>query len=245
MIPFYIGYDSREDVVYQVARMSLSQTPQANVIPIVQDALRAHRIYTRERDSRAATDFSLTRFLVPYLAGQEHEWAIFADCDFLFTRDVLKALEPFLDDSKAVMVVKHDYEPRTLTKMGGVTQHMYRRKNWSSFIVWNLRHEANDVLDASVVNSAEPSWLHQFQWLDNEEIGELPADFNFLVGEYQPQEDASIEEPTPRTPTCLHYTLGIGPYVPPVQDYAKLWESYRRKLVGWKHLSPEPMRAVQ
>jgi lipopolysaccharide biosynthesis glycosyltransferase len=245
MIPFYIGYDSREDVVYQVARMSLQQTPLANVIPLVQDSLRAHRIYTRERDSRAATDFSLTRFLVPYLAGNEHDWAIFADCDFLFTRDVCAALEPCLDDSKAVMVVKHDYQPKNRTKMGGLPQYTYPRKNWSSFIVWNLRHEANDALDASVVNSADPSWLHQFQWLDESEIGALPLDFNFLVGEYDPIEDPSIEEPTKRTPTCLHYTLGIGPYVPPVQDYAKLWESFRRKLTTWRYVDAEPMRAVQ
>lgn len=245
MTPFYIGYDSREDIVYQVARMSLAKSPQANVIPLVQDSLRAHRLYTRERDSRAATDFSLTRFLVPYLASGTGPWAVFADCDFLFTRDVLAGLEPYLDESKAVLVVKHDYEPRSTTKMGGLTQFKYPRKNWSSFIVWNLLHEANDALDASVVNTADPSWLHQFQWLDDHEIGDLPIDFNFLVGEYEPDEKADGEEVTSMTPTCLHYTLGIGPYVPPVQDYAKLWEAHRRRFLSWKYAEAEPMRAVQ
>lgn len=243
---FYIGYDRREDIVYHVAKASLlNTTPGALVTPLVQDSLRAHRIYTRAKDERAATDFSLTRFLVPYLS-KHSGWAVFVDCDFLFTRNVLSVLEPLLDDSKAVMVVKHDYQPRTRSKMGGLTQHTYPRKNWSSFIAWNLGHEANDSLDAGVVNSADPSWLHQFMWLDDSEIGDLPVDLNFLVGEY-PISDGEVDvtSPTQRTPTCLHYTLGIGPYAPPVPDYAKLWEEQRKKFTRSASFSAESMRAVQ
>jgi hypothetical protein len=240
---FYLGYDAREDVVYQVARASLLQSG-VNVIPLVQDSLRAHRIYTREVDRRAVTDFSLTRFMVPYLeSGTENEWSFFADCDFLFTRDLSERLDALLDDRFAVMVVKHDYQPRNPTKMGGLVQHRYPRKNWSSFIAWNLKHEANKALDIGVVNAADPSWLHQFQWLDDNEIGALPLDFNFLVGEYEPIEKNSetLIKVTNLTPTCLHYTLGIGPYVPPVKDYAALWEAYRQKLPEMT----EPMRRIQ
>jgi lipopolysaccharide biosynthesis glycosyltransferase len=244
---WYMGYDRREDVVYQVARLSLLNTPGVHIIPLVQDSLRAHRIYTREDDRRAATDFSLTRFLVPYLElGSEHQWAIFSDCDFLFTRDLTSLMNDFLNPDYAVMVVKHDYTPRTNTKMGGVMQFRYPRKNWSSFIAWNLKHESNKALDVDVVNAAEPSWLHQFQWLDDSEIGDLPVDFNFLVGEYEPLEDSEkVVKPTSKTPSCLHYTLGIGPYVPPVKDYAALWEDNRKRLMSGKLESAEPMRSVQ
>ena len=241
-----MGYDAREDLVYQVARASLLQTPGVEVIPLVQDSLRAHRIYTRDVDRRAATDFSLTRFLVPYLAGTEDQWVFFSDCDFLFTRDLGQALPEHLDDSKAVMVVKHRYQPKTFTKMGGMQQFPYPRKNWSSFIAWNLHHEANQTLDAAVVNAAEPGWLHQFQWLDDAEIGELPQQFNFLVGEFTPEQGAdTLTAPTSRTPTCLHYTLGIGPFVPPVKDYEPLWNEYRKKYQGSKHVECEPIRSVQ
>lgn len=240
---FYIGYDRREDIVYRVAKATLlATTPGACVVPLVQDSLRAHGIYTRPRDERASTDFSLTRFLVPYLA-QNSGWVVFVDCDFLFTRDVTKNLEKWLDDSKAIMVVKHNYEPKTNTKMANNIQYPYPRKNWSSFIAWNLGHEANASLDASVVNSADPSWLHQFQWLDEAEIGELPIDFNFLVGEYEPldRDCTTLIKPTDMTPTCLHYTLGIGPFVPPVQDYAALWEEKRKSL---SREITEPMRGI-
>jgi hypothetical protein len=39
-------------------------------------------LFTRERDAKQATDFSFTRFLVPYLCGFQG-WAIFMDCDVL------------------------------------------------------------------------------------------------------------------------------------------------------------------
>lgn len=237
-LPVWIGFDRKEEEVYRVASASLQNTtPQAAVMPLVQDLLRAHGYYTRTKDSRAATDFSLTRFLVPWLSDRQG-WAIFVDCDFLFTRDVIARLDPILDDSKAVMVVKHRYTPKHTDKMGGSTQHIYPRKNWSSFMVWNLEHEANQVLDPAIVNSADPSWLHQFKWLDDSEIGALPIEFNFLVGEYDPPEKNAdiLTAPTNLTPTCLHYTLGIDVFAPPTRDYTLLWAATKEKML--KHHKP-------
>jgi len=236
---FFIGYDKREDIVFKVAKDSLYRTTQdAEVVPLVQDFLRATGYYEREADERAATDFSLTRFLVPALCSFEEIWAVFADCDFLFTRDVITAMLPHLDERLPLHCVKHNYTPRTERKMGGKRQHRYPRKNWSSFMVFNCGHEANRVLTPAVVSAAEPSWLHQFQWLDDAEIGDLPIDLNFLVGEYDPKEDAAhIVAPTKMTPTCLHYTLGIGVFDPPTQDYAALWKQAQHTyLEGKRHV---------
>ena len=222
---FFIGFDRKEAVVYQVAAHSLRKTtPEAEIIPLIQDELRAKGIYDRE-DKLAATDFSLTRFLVPYLTGYKG-WAVFVDCDFLFTRNVRNALQKYLHPGLPLYAVKHEYTPRTQTKMGGVTQHRYPKKNWSSFMLFDCGHEANKLLRLDTVNTMPASWLHQFGWLDGWEIGELDPGLNFLVGEYDPpEESADLEAATDLTPTCLHFTLGIGPYLPPVPDYVKLWQA--------------------
>ncbi len=235
----FLGYDKREDIVFKVAKDSLRRTsPSADVHALVQDTLRAWGYYERGPDERASTDFSLTRFLVPCLMEYEQSWAVFADCDFLFTRDVVKMLLPRLKGDVPLYCVKHDYTPRNDTKMGGKFQYNYPRKNWSSFMAFNCGHEANRLLTPSVINAAEPSWLHQLRWLDGYEIGDLPVDFNFLVGEYDPPEDAELlTEPTGRTPTCLHFTLGIGVFAPPVRDYANLWANAQREYLKSKQRS--------
>ena len=43
--------------------------------------------------------------------------------------------------------------------------------------------------------------LHQFKWITNDQLGSLPLEWNWLVGEYPDNPDAKI----------LHYTLG-GPW---------------------------------
>lgn len=231
--PFYLGYDSREDLVYQVARHSLLKTSPKlfNVLPLVQDKLRADRIYTRPKDLLAATDFSLTRFMVPHIEslgfGKKHKFAIFADCDFLFTKSLellMMAIERC--NNRAVWVVKHDYTPRTGLKMGGKSQSQYPRKNWSSFMVFNLEHPATQALTKEVVNKASPSYLHRFQWCKDEEIGNLDITYNFLVGEYDKPEGWDSSHAALNTPACLHYTLGIGVFDKlETYDFAGLWET--------------------
>ena len=224
---FYIGFDRRESEVFDVAVHSLKRhCPGVEVMPLVQDNLRAWKLYWREKDERAATDFSLTRFLVPALTfyGELDEWAVFCDCDMLFTGDVARILDEEKDSQWAVKVVKHDYTP-VRYKMAGKTNHEYPRKNWSSFILFNCSHPSNRALTPNVVNSADPSWLHQFKWLRDEEIGSLNPMCNFLVGEYAAPDanSSTITEPSGVTPTVLHFTLGIGPYEPSFPDYVAMW----------------------
>ena len=67
-------------------------------------------------------------------------WALFVDCDVVFRGSPLAMP---LDDSKAVMVVKHRPLPAEGTKMDGQAQQAYSRKNWSSVIAFNCDHPAN------------------------------------------------------------------------------------------------------
>jgi len=212
----FVGYDSREDLAWEVCRHSLQRhaDDDLTVIPIRQQPLRELGLYTRVVDSKSSTEFSITRFLTPYLAAQSG-WAVFCDCDFLFTVDVRQVFEG-LDPSKAVYCVQHDYTPAHTIKMDGKQQATYPRKNWSSFMVFNCDHPDVQALTPTVINSAEPAYLHRFNWVsDSEAIGALDLDWNFLVGEYpKPQQ----------TPRVLHYTVG-GPWFEAWQDcdYAALW----------------------
>ncbi len=150
-IKIYVGYDSREDIAWQVCRVSLLRHASAEIEihPLKQPVLRELGLYTRAPD-RASTEFSLTRFLTPYLAAHDG-WTIFVDCDFLFTADVLKVLDG-KNRSKAVYVVKHDYTPAKTMKMDGRVQTAYPRKNWSSFMLFNGAHPQVKALTPEVVN---------------------------------------------------------------------------------------------
>lgn len=213
----FIGYDSREDIAYQVARQSLLRHtgPDVSVHPIRQTVLRELGLYQRPHDADSTTEFSLTRFLTPYLAAQHEGWTLFTDCDFLFTADIRGVLDG-LDPAKAVYVVQHDYDPAHDIKMDGKKQTRYPRKNWSSFIVFNTGHPDVQALTPDVVNAATPQYLHRFEWIsDQSHIGALELDWNFLEGEY----------PKPaRTPRVIHYTNG-GPWFDEWRnvDFADLW----------------------
>jgi hypothetical protein len=218
-LKIYVGYDSREDIAWQICRHSLLRHshPQLPVYPLRQSSLRELGLYTRPLDAKASTEFSISRFLTPYLAAYDG-WSVFTDCDFLFTADVRKVLLD-LDPSKAVYVVKHDYTPALSVKMDGKEQHRYPRKNWSSFILFNGRHPAVKSLTPALVNSAEPAFLHRFTWADDADIGALDIGWNFLVGEYP--KAASV-------PAAIHYTNG-GPWFEnhTGADYGELWIAER------------------
>lgn len=221
-LKIYVGYDSREDIAWQVCRFSLLRHSNSDlgIHPLKQASLRELGLYTRPLDKLASTEFSLARFLTPYLAAHDG-WTIFVDCDFLFTTDVTNVLEGVSRD-KAVYVVKHDYTPAFGVKMDAQVQTAYPRKNWSSFILFNNAHPLVKALTPEVVNRESPAYLHRFNWIPNDElIGELPLAWNFLAGEYPRLE---------RTPNAIHYTNG-GPWFSSWQhvDYADLWLQERQR----------------
>ncbi len=212
----FVGWDPREDIAWEVCRHSiLSRTDSKEVIakPLVQSELRQAGLYTREPDTKAATEFSLTRFLTPHLAGQQG-FAVFVDCDFLFLSDIQEVLTE-VDPFKAVSVVQHDYKPTEATKMDGCIQYAYPRKNWSSFMVFNLEHPAVRALTPEVVNTETPAYLHRFEWLKDQQIGSLDRGWNYLEGWYPPNY-ADLK--------AIHYTRG-GPWFEHMKecDFAAEW----------------------
>ncbi|KAG1359122.1 protein CDI [Cocos nucifera] len=215
----FVGYDSREDVAFEVCRHSLLKhaSVPVEVIPLKQPALRAAGLYSRERDPTESTEFSFTRFLTPYLTGYRG-WAMFVDCDFLYTADI-KELIDLIDDRYAIMCVHHEYSPKDGVKMDGVVQTVYPRKNWSSMVLYNCGHPKNRVLTPELVSSETGAFLHRFVWLEDSDIGSVPYVWNFLVGHNK------VDEEDPKTfPKAIHYTLG-GPWFEAYKDceFGDLW----------------------
>lgn len=196
---------------------------QLSITPLKQQELRDKGVYYRDIDQLASTEFTFTRYLVPYLCNFEG-WALFVDCDFLFLEDV-EQLFSMADESKAVSVVQHDFKPTNLYKMNGKIQFAYERKNWSSLMLWNCSHKANKILTPEYVNDPELTGkhFHRLAWLDNNLIGSINHEWNWLVDWYHAPADGK--------PKALHYTEG-GPWFDNCKDceYADLWNSAKDKL---------------
>lgn len=224
MKPFriFIGWDSKEPDAFAVLADSIlrkASQPVA-IVPLALSTLKPH--YWRPRGEKETTEFSISRFLVPYLSNFEG-YSVFMDCDMLVQFDITDLmLYAMAEPENAVFVCQHDYTPKGETKFLGQPQTAYPRKNWSSFMLMN--NAKCTALTPEFVNTATGLQLHRFQWLDDSQIGALPLEFNHLVGEYEPNADAKV----------LHWTLA-GPWFDRRTDHADRWFAARAKMLGESH----------
>ncbi len=227
VLNFFIGYDSKEDIAYRVCKNSILKNTKSDVRirALKLYELIAKKMYTRNVDPLASTEFTYSRFLVPALMNYSG-WAVFCDCDFLFFEDVIN-LSKELDNSKAIYCVQHDYTPSEKHKMDGQKQTIYPRKNWSSFIIYNCGHPSNKKLSVDLVNKETGSYLHQFKWLQDDEIGALDERWNWLEGWTSKHND--------QKPYAVHFTRG-GPWFDEWQDveFANEWISERNEYLKKK-----------
>ena len=227
-INFFVGYDSKEDIAYRICKYSLIKRASSNVkvTSLKLDELTAKNLYTRIVDPLASTQFTYSRFLVPYLMNY-NGWAVFCDCDFVFLEDV-NILFKNLDKSKAVYCVQHDYTPKEKHKMDGQKQTIYPRKNWSSFMIFNCSHPSTKSLTIETVNKESGAYLHQFKWCKDDEIGSLDERWNWLEGWTSNHNNSK--------PFAIHYTRG-GPWFSEWQDveFAEEWINERNEYLSIKY----------
>jgi len=216
LIKISIGFDQREAVAYHTFCQSIIQNTTQPVL-FLPLALNLFDNY-KENHNDGSNSFIYTRFLTPYLFDFQG-WAIFADGDMICNAD-LSMLWNLKDENKAVMCVKHDYKTKAKEKYLGNINQDYPRKNWSSLVIWNCKHPANKILTPDFVMKQSGAFLHRFQWLEDNLIGELDPQWNWLVTEYPDNQSANL----------LHYTLGT----PCFKDYqnsemAELWYEIHSK----------------
>jgi hypothetical protein len=230
----WLGFDDREAAAFAVARETCRR--HANLpIPIhglLLTDLQKAGMYTRPieyrpsaadkpvmwdvvSDAPMSTQHACARFFVPHLA--KTGWALFCDGDVLFRGNVVRLFEQ-LDPAKAVYCVQHRHEPEPGVKMDGQWQTRYARKNWSSVIAFNCDHKANQALTLDVLNTTPGRDLHRLFWLEDSDIGELDAAWNYLVGHSDPEVSATIAHFTSGTPDMVGYSE---------QKYADEWRNAR------------------
>jgi hypothetical protein len=208
VIKIFIGFDQVESVAWHTMVSSIMRHSSRPVAIVPVNLANFKDFFYRERDPKQSNEFSISRFLVPYLCDY-HGYGIFFDCDMLLRTDIAEIFDVIdRDPGKAVYVVKHSYEPRDDIKYLDTVQYKYPRKNWSSVVLWNCGHEDNKKVTLDYVNTAPAMELHRFHWLDDNDIGELDVRWNWLVGEYtDPPEDVKN----------VHWTVG-GPYFHEYKD---------------------------
>jgi lipopolysaccharide biosynthesis glycosyltransferase len=200
-VKIYIGFDQRESVAYHTFVQSLIDHASIplDITPLAVKTLKGYE----EKHEDKSNDFVYSRFLTPFL-NDFKGWAIFVDGDMICQTDIKELLD-LRDNSKALQVVKHDYKTKANQKYLGNINQDYPRKNWSSVILWNCEHPKHKILTPDFIANESGKYLHRFSWLEDNEIGELPKEWNWLVTEYPNNEQANI----------IHYTLGT----PCFKDY--------------------------
>lgn len=209
----FIGYDSTIDIDTRVLQYSLEKHSSQRLdtrFLVLKDIVREHG-FNRPHDPLASTEFTYTRFLVPYLCGYQGI-ALFMDSDMLCFADIMELLS--LDMSHCwLRVVKHEYNPTATVKMDGRPQSAYPRKNWSSLMLMNC--EKLTVWTKEAVETQSGAWLHRFEPIPDDCIGDIPKTWNTLDG---------YDEST----KLIHYTEG-GPWFENYKDhpYGDVWYRYR------------------
>jgi len=193
-IPIVVGFDQREAIAYHTFTQSIIEKSSVPVrfIPLAVNTLKNYK----ETHIDRSNDFIYSRFLTPYLNNYQG-WAIFADGDMICQADI-KELWDLRDPNNAILVVKHEYQTKQKEKYLGNINENYPRKNWSSLILWNCNHPKHKILTPDFIANQTGKYLHRFSWLDDNDIGELPKEWNWLA----------IEYPINTLAKLIHYTLG-------------------------------------
>jgi len=212
-LQIYIGYDHRQAVSYNILQFSLfrhSSKPLA-LSPLVLPQLPITR--------QGLTPFTYSRFLVPWLNGFQG-WAVFLDIDFLCLADIAE-LFALCDDRYAAMVSKNE-----------------KKFEWASMIMFNCAHPANRVLTPDYIEDPQRCrFPHTMDWLSEDLVGDLPREWNHLVGYDRPRNDAKL----------VHYTQGMPIFEETSgSEYADQWKLEHQaanQTRGWVELMGHSVHA--
>lgn len=219
-IRLFLGYDSRLPLPYHVFLQSMMKhaSRPISVTPLALNHL--DKILTRKRMPDQLTDFTYSRFLIPYLCQYEG-WAIFMDATDMLLRDDIAKLWDLRDSQYDVLLVKHPDIQGQHSFMNKSIE-SYKMFNWSSLMLFN--NAACMTLSIDYVNTASYHDLHQFKWIeDHNKIGELPKRWNYLVGYHPPSKNISL----------VHWTQG-APHLEGSDDrveYEEEWKQIKDELI--------------
>lgn len=212
----FIGYDPREAVAYHVCANSIirhSSKPVA-IRPLALSNFKSFYSETHNTESgltktEPTNQFIFSRFLVPYLMGYKG-LAVFIDGDMIVKDDISKLFD-YHQWGTALSVVKHEYKTKYPTKYLNQPNLDYPRKNWSSVILWDCNYFSNKILTPDHIEKLTGAYLHRFGWLNDDQIGSLPMEWNWLPDEYGENKEAKLLHWTAGTPCFLDQQYAEAP----------------------------------
>lgn len=165
-----------------------------------------------------STQFNAERWRIAAECGYRG-WAVWAESDMLCRADIAELVWA-ADPRYAVMVAKHDYRTKFPVKFLGAANPDYPRKNWSSLQLINCEHPAWRRLEEADYSLAD---RHRFRFMEDEEVGALGLEWNWLVSEYSHNPEARI----------AHFTIGLPCWAEYRDcDYAAEWFAERDEMQG-------------
>lgn len=189
----FIGFDPRQPVAAQVLAHSIYERASK---PVSITILKLNQLPIKRQ---GLTQFTFSRYAVPHECEYEGE-ALFLDADMLCLTDIYKVAEICRPQNASVCVVKN---PRL-------------RFEWPSLMYFNNAKCARLTLEE--IETGAPQNLG---WADA--IGELPSEYNHLVGYAAPRRDAKIVHFTQGLP-CFKETAGC--------EYEAEWQAEARASMG-------------
>lgn len=193
MIRLFSGFDTREEAGYHtfVSSVIHKASKPVSITPLHMPMF-----------PQGTNAFTYSRFLVPWLCDFRGH-AIFADgCDMVMNADIAE-LDALFDPAYPVQVVKNTYKTKHPLKYIGTDMMCpnrdYERKNWASLMLINCEHPEWVGMTPMQVEHMSGTPLSLLQMWGIKSIGELPAEWNWLVDEYGPNDAAKL----------IHWTAGI------------------------------------
>lgn len=210
MLRIFIGYDHRQPISLNVLASSIYTRSS---VPVAITPLVLNQLPIKRQ---GLTPFTYSRFLVPYLCDYKG-WALFLDLDMICLDDINKLFE-LKDDKYAVMVSKNPL-----------------KFEWASLMLFNC--EKCTVLTPEFIEQAPR--LHDCSWVADELIGDLPREWNHLVGYDKPREDVKL----------VHYTQGVPAFKETNDsEHAQKWfegHVQLNKVTSWLDLMGNSVHAAQ
>jgi hypothetical protein len=176
MLQIFIGYDPRQPLAYNILQHSIARhsSKPVSITPLILSQLPIKR--------RGLTEFTYSRFLVPYLCGFKGK-ALFLDADMVVTGDIAELFDH--EDMSAVSVMQG--QPKF---------------EWASAMLFNcgacLRLTPEFIDDTN-------NKLMDLEWAPY--VGNFPAEWNHCVG-YQDFKEAKLYHYTQGLP-CWPETRGL------------------------------------
>lgn len=159
----FIGYDPRQPIAFQVCAQSIWEHA-SRPVSITRLDLRTLPI-----KRRGLTEFTYSRFLVPYLSDFDG-YSLFLDSDILVRCDIAELF---------------DFADRQYDETDVCLVRSIRRFEWPSVMLFNnyqCKHLTPEFIESNT--------MYDFSWMTDP--ANLPKEYNHLVGYSEPNPDAKI-----------------------------------------------------